>query len=139
MKELTNYINEKLDINKVNLAPERFKISKDFQKTIKFLKDNSFKELDDNKIEDWGDYFIEMNKKSAKIYAFSPNDNTDANDSLKFADTTKTEIGYNNPLFHILYDTEYENFEYQICYNSDEYKEVSKKVFLEKINQYLGF
>ena len=138
MKELSNYINEKLDLNKVNLNPQRFDISRDFQKNIKFLKDNSFKKIENNFV-DWKSVFDKMNEESAKVYAFSPSDTTDTYDSLKFANTSEMNISNNNPLFHILYNTESKRFEYQICYNSKEYDKVSKKVFLEKINQYLGF
>jgi len=137
MKELSNYINEKLDLDKMNLN-DKFPLHGNTKEVIEFLKDNGFKELDDNKIKDFGEYFHEMNKMSAKVYAFTPDDG-DSIDSIKFADTTKTEIGNNNPLFHIIYNTESKRFNYQICYKYMNYQYVYKNIFLKNIKQCFGW
>ena len=138
MKNLKDTILEKLKIDDIVPDKEKFNISRDFQKNINFLKDNSFKKIKNNFV-DWKSVFDKMNEESAKVYAFSPSDTTDTFDILKFAYTSEMNISNNNPLFHILYNTESKRFEYQICYNSKEYDKVSKKVFLEKINKYFGW
>ena len=135
MKELTNYINEKLKVDDIVPDKEEFPIDKDSKKIIEFLKAQGFKELDDNKIHDWSKYFIEMDKMSTKVYSLTPADDDDNVDSLKFANTTKVRIGNNNPLFLIMHDLTTKEFKYQLCYSHWGYEDVSKKVFLEKINQ----
>ena len=135
MKELSNYINEKLDINKINLH-DKFPIGKGSQETIEFLKDNRFEEIDDSIIDDWCDYFDVMNKKSTKVYAFSPATKSDNLDSLKFADTSKAKIGEENPIFHIMHDLKTKKFRYQLCYDYMKWDDVSKKIFSEKLAQH---
>lgn len=137
MRELTTYINEKLDLNKVNLH-DKFPIDEDSKKVIEFLKAQGFKELDDNKIHYWSKYFIEMDKMSAKVYSLTPADDDNV-DSLKFANTTKARISDNNPLFLIMHDLTTKEFKYQLYYTDWKYEDVSKEIFLKNIKQYFGW
>lgn len=97
MKELINYINEKLDINKVSLKTESFPIEENTSNIIKFLKYCKFKEIDYSQKLFYRVYLIDvMNSTKAKCFYYDKRDG-----ELAIADTQQNEISNQNPMYLI--------------------------------------
>lgn len=99
---INNAINEKLDINKVNVENRNF--VKEFpmdggpRKIVQFLIANEFSEIEDN-----GDFDFCVEKfNSMKTKAYSTNGS-----DIRFADTSYDTISKDNPIFVI--DTQTNN------------------------------
>ena len=89
MKELSNYINEKLDINNVRIA-KKFPIKGSIKDVIEFLQDNGFTEMEHFRHPSRTK--IDFDDRRAKTYLRS------GEDSLYFADTSKKRISKENPI-----------------------------------------
>ena len=96
MRELSNYITEKLDINNVNLAPKRFPINGDMNTIVDFLRDDGFKEIPYEEGDVWRHVHEKFNKnKRKKVFEYWPHVEV-----LRFADMSK-DISEENPIFGI--------------------------------------
>lgn len=127
MKELTVYITEKLDINKVNLND--FPIDGSFDDILAFLIKNKY-------IEFRGihrNMFSAFNIASKK--AFVSDYYKDTNWNIWFGDTSKGLLSEDNPLF--LIQTE-PNSERKFYYSPDNLTNPrTKEDFLKALNKYL--
>lgn len=93
MRELSNYINEKLDINKVRLnnsAP--FPIDGKVEEVEQFLIANGFSEVEER--GDFDFYVEKLNSMKTKVYSKEGED-------IRFADTSYDTISKDNPIFVI--------------------------------------
>lgn len=95
MKELSNYITEKLDINKVSLEEERFPIEEDINSILKFLKYHNFKEVKYSpELYYRVDQIDKMNYAKAKCFYYDKKDK-----ELLIADTRQNKISNQNPMY----------------------------------------
>lgn len=128
MKELTDYIIEKLDISNVNLNSE-FPIDASFNEMIDFLKSYGFEELKSLNTGWYGVILVFNKHNKGKYYMFT----TSGADSLKFADMSQGEISNNTPLYHIR-KTPGKAREFLLSYkNGDMVKHISKEDFISLI------
>ena len=126
MKELSNYIIEKLDINKVKLY-DKFPIDGSFEDIDTFLKANNFKYTNF-----WSNnVFDAINKESDKVFYGQK----ETDDCFRFliADTSKAKISDSNPLFIIRH--KYGDDEICYFYGDNLYTRYSKKDFLKALNK----
>lgn len=134
MRELSNYITEKLDINKVNLF-DKFPIDKPIKLIAKYLESNKFEKIVDNddKFNSFDDFCEELNKMHYKAFIINTK-----NDWIRFADTSMEEVGERNPMFVIK-----DNGRYPRTFASETYtfyeKHLSEKDFLEVIKETFNF
>lgn len=125
MKELTKYITEKLDINKVNLDDRDFPIDGTLDDMIEFLKSQGFIEIPDTSIK--SKLYSVMNKKKGKVFA-------NAKDwFIRFADTSKHYIDKEHPVYAIFYDERY-YIEWINSIKKDDYSLIPKEEFLKLLN-----
>lgn len=104
MRELSNYITEKLDINNVNLNSNGFPFKGTLNEMVEFLKQYGFEDLSDRiKREDLRCFYVEsFEMKHKRGYTIIPRGRkVDQPMHLVFADTSKKEISKNNELFCI--------------------------------------
>ncbi len=126
MKELSNYINEKLDINKVNL--DEFPSDKDIDTMVNFLKSYNFTEID-YCYDDFVDIF---NKRNIKGFIVDIDKGLE-DYNLWFGNTTINNIGKQNPFFHINIDNSRIRIYYTI---GKDYNLCSENNFLKMIKKY---
>lgn len=97
MKELSNYITEKLDINKVNLAPSEFPIKDSIESIASYLESLKFKRIKMKKDSiEFNDYANAFYKQHGKSFIINTKNNW-----IRFANTSVEKIGKNNPIFVI--------------------------------------
>jgi hypothetical protein len=90
MKELSNYINEKLDINKVNLNNIKFPINGTSSEIIEFLEKNGFEKILIHSLK-------LMNQLKAPFYWHG-------GDDLYIGNTSNEQIHFEtNPLLHMTF------------------------------------
>lgn len=96
MRELTTYINEKLDINKVNIKNKnfgkKFPIDGGMDEIKRYLLKNGFKEVNDR--GNFDTYVGNLNSMATKVFSVGLR-------QLRFADTTYDTINEENPIFAI--------------------------------------
>lgn len=109
MKNLSRYITEKLDINKIRIDDDKFLIDLPVSTAIEFLKSQGFVSIpytrryeavitgEKRMIED-------MNAKSSRVYMTSAEGKFEW---VAFADTSKDKISEKNPLFYLDYGQAY--------------------------------
>ena len=100
MKELSNYINEKLDINKVNLNSD-FPVDGSFDDILAFLVKNKYIKLTDNR--NYRNIFSAFDITAKK--SFVSEYYKDNNWNIWFGDTSKGLLSKDNPLFLIQNDS----------------------------------
>ncbi len=128
MKELTRYISEKLDINKINL--DSFPIDGTLDDIIKFLENQGyfgFSWLSETP-SGWSKAFNYYKRKSF----FSKPEDIWGIAYLKFADTTNKNIGKENSIYEIRFDDD--NKIFGTMYNRQSIP-ISKEEFLERLNK----
>lgn len=98
MRELTKYITEKLDINKVNLVPNKFPINGTLEEIEKFLEANDFENFDDYDLDMqyFSEYVDFVNTEGKKLFLIST-----AGKFVRFIDTSQKDLGKDNPMFCI--------------------------------------
>lgn len=124
MKELTTYIAEKLDINKVNL--NMFPIDGTLEEIISFILANGFVQYKGKIYTQIIKKFNELGSKCCVI----------ENDIIWWADTSKDEISEDNPIF--LFDDDGHEF-CCIVDDSPTAKELSREDFLKRVNKRFKF
>lgn len=130
MKHIIDII-EKLNINKVNLAPKRFPIDRDMNTIVDFLRDDGFKEIPYEKGDVWRHVHEKFNKnKRKKVFEYWSH-----LEVLRFADMSK-DISEDNPIFGINSDGWY--WIEPKLYNSYNIK-LNKEEFLKAINKVFGW
>jgi len=108
LKELTTYITEKLDINKVNLNDSGFPLELTAESLVQYLKDCGYAKVPyisfpDGNISDYIPYF---NEKHSKQFIY-----TKRWGEIYIADTSKSKIDGSNPMFYLsIYGSELEEF-----------------------------
>lgn len=138
MRELTTYINEKLDINNVNL--DEFPADGTIDEVVKFLKHNDFKvELDyDDAMKKYHSVFKAFcNEQGNRVFMQHPDGAW-----LRFAYVDGTPILYQNPIYDFIpgkfknvYEKEFYDL-YTGYYNSES---ISKSEFLRELNKHFKF
>jgi hypothetical protein len=127
LKELTDYITEKLDINKVKLN-DKFPIDGSFGDIIKFLESHGFIEVpNDNKSK----LYPEMNKKKGKVFAKCTGYNSGY---IRFVDTSNHNIDKDHPVYSIFGNEKY-YIEWDINNKFFDYTDVTKEEFLKLLNK----
>lgn len=129
MKELSNYIYEKLDINKVSLD-DRFPINGTLDDIIEFLEEQGyfgFSWLSETP-GGWSKAFNYYKRKSF----FSKPEDRWGYAYLKFADTTNKNIGKENPMYEIRFEGNNKIFGTMYGRRSIP---VSKEEFLQRLNK----
>lgn len=137
MRELSNYIIEKLDINKVKL--NEFPISGPPEQVEQFLKASGFHEITTGRVLF---SFLEISKlfndtlmtgKGDKVFYTRVDDDFYA---IYFGDTTKGSISKKNPIYSMAFEGDSDIIYRKIallCY------EMQKDEFLREINKNFNF
>ena len=128
MKELSNYINEKLDINKVNLNGT-FPINEEnIAEMADFLKGAGF---DDVNI-DGSNIVKKFNSEKKKCFHLNVQENLI---ELVFCDTENEKISDNNPIYAIRKLNINDLIRYIIYNGVNNPKSIEKEEFLKMINK----
>lgn len=128
MKELTTYITEKLDINKVNLNSD-FPIDSSFDDIVAFLVKNKYIKI--TSIDRY--MFSAFNIASKK--AFFSEYYKDSDWNIWFGDTSKGLLNKDNPLFLIQKEP---NSERKFYYSPDNLTNPrTKEDFMKALKKYL--
>lgn len=127
MKELSNYIYEKLDINKVKLN-DKFPTDRTLNDIIEFLKEEGFKQVEYDYVK------TVFNRANTKCFMID-----DA--SIRFADTSKEDISKDNPVFYIGFYNKIVDYSVFYCDNGliTDIVENDKKEFLIELNKRFGW
>ena len=125
MKELSTYITEKLDINKVALNDINFPIDSSIEDICEYLKSQGFIEIPDTGIK--SELYSVMNKKKGKVFVKVKDW------FIRFADTSNHDIDKNHPVYAIFYDKRY-YIEWINSINKDDFSLVPKEEFLKLLN-----
>ena len=126
MKELTDYITEKLDINRVNLNDE-FPINCSIKDICEYLRHLGFIEIpNDGKLK----LFLAMNDVKDKVFATSIGVTSEF---VRFADTSKHDIDEKHPSYAIFADGRH--YKEWIGNTGAEYVLISKEKLLEMVKK----
>ena len=128
MKELTTYINEKLDLDKVNVMGD-FPIEGTIDEMGEFLNKNRFKKIE--KYEP-GFAFSQVSSQDTRCYLIS-----DSHSWIKFGDMSK-HISKKNPIFCVVKEHYEDRCFIEYGPNDYDYYD-NKREFLELINKTLKF
>jgi len=129
MKELTSYITEKLDINKVNLRDMDFPIDGSITDMAEFLKNYKFEEvLDSYDYESVNDIFPILNNCKNKCYMTD----IDTYHWIRICDTSRGKISKSNPCIFISYETK--NYDLECPHSIDNH--ISKEECLKYLKKF---
>lgn len=131
MKELTSYITEKLDINKVALNSD-FPIKGTINDVIVFLEKCGFKNLG-IRPPTAEQIFQEFEESTGKVFMYD----TDAN-WIRFADNKDGKISKKNPIYTIFFNQDIYTTQTS-AYGYGYTKRDSKEVFGKLLNKRFGF
>lgn len=132
MRNITDIL-EKLDINKVNLEPDKFPIDGTLEEIEKFLEANDFENFDDYDLD--MQYFSEyadfVNTEGKKLFLINT-----AIKFVRFIDTSKKDLGKDNPMFCIK-----TNAANPFTIEIDEFYQryLNKNDFLKALNKQFGW
>lgn len=134
MKELTNYINEKLKVD--DAIPDiKFPVDGSLEDIVEFLKEQGFKDVDKRGTKD-------LIFNSEKFRCFTYLKGLDGGEILWFADTSKGRISKDNPIFLI---KSLSNMHVFVVYYTVSAKMIyktesdNKETFLEELNKCFGW
>lgn len=126
MKELSNYITEKLDINKVNIDKHlEFPADSEPSKVFEWLEKYGFEFFFMN------DDSIDTQFDNKKILGYTAN-SSGSSIYFWFADTSKKKISKDNPVFSCKIDGQ--DNDYYLFWRK-KYNHVQKEEFIEKLNK----
>lgn len=112
MKELTNYINEKLDINKVSLPSKEFPMDADMDEVVDFLADHDFIQIKYHRTEFYYQYKKDFNNLRTKCFMVQSRKMGEITDIVFFGDTSREDISKDNKLFMITFEPGNIQYEY---------------------------
>lgn len=127
MKELTNYINEKLDINKVNLPSKEFPMDGDMDEVVDFLADHDFIQIKYHRTEFYYQYKKDFNNLRTKCFMVQSRKMGEIANIVFFGDTSKEDISRDNKLFMIIFEPD--NTQYKYYDDGRESRYIGKKDF----------
>lgn len=127
MKELTNYINEKLDINKVNLPSKEFPMDGDMDEVVDFLADHDFIQIKYHRTEFYYQYKKDFNNLRTKCFMVQSRKMGEITDIVFFGDTSKEDISKDNKLFMITFEPG--NIQYEYYDDGRASRDIDKKDF----------
>lgn len=112
MKELINYINEKLDINKVSLPSKEFPMDGNMDEIVDFLADHDFAQIKYHRTEFYYQYKKDFNNLRTKCFMVQSRKKGEITDIVFFGDTSKEDISKDNKLFMITFEPGNIQYEY---------------------------
>lgn len=130
MKKLSNYINEKLDINNVNLRRIDFPLDKSVEEVANFLIINGFQEIEHSVLSGG----LEKKFNNANGKAFIRQEETTGRPWIRFADTSNEKISTKNPMFFYSPRGKEYGKDYPMSYT-----QITNKEFLNEITKKFDF